>query len=555
MTIKPKPTPLAGSRAQRGAVLLMALIALLLIAAVAAAILFTASGESALVGNQRTSIRALYAAAAGIEEARARLLDYHPNAFAKVSPPLSLPSAVGQVVYIVNPAAGEVVNPTDLSASNPYADLEYEQEFGTPVTTATSVRTIPSAQPVVAGVTAIPYKWVRITVKTERAANADINGDVVLNNIIPVYHDGKRENLTNSGQRIYRVAALAVLPGGARHMAEADVVPVPAGGFDYALAAGNACQLQTTAPITINGNIRCNSEIIVDGHLTLVDGDMESYTVVNGSGSVTLNSTHQVRANGEITPSVAGGGSPNTVSAPGTVQQLLTPATPTPSPLAPNTMPNPNALNITSTNKVVNPPGVCIGGKLVFNLLTLDPPMLFEFDNAAPKPPTWAACGASNIPSNFPANVQFQGKGTIYFSQNHSIDFRNDFGTIGQALELNIIARPKDNSVGQDTISFFGKIIHIRGLIYTHGEVYTKCPPPPGNQMFHVYGSVLAYKDPNQLGPTDNGDFGVGNCTNNLKIQYDPAQLASNPPPGFDGLLTGSPGGGGSKVSTWREVF
>ncbi len=559
MTIK--PTRLAGSRAQEGAALLMALVVLLLIAAVAAAIIFMASGESALVGNQRTATRSFYAAVAGVEEARARFLDYHPNAFAKVVPPLSFPTAVGQVIYILNPAGAEVVNPTDLSPTNPYADLEYEQEFGSPVTAATSVRTIPTAQPVIAGVNPIPYKWVRITVKTERAANANINTptDTVLNNTIPVYHDGKRDNLTNTGQRVYRVTALAVLPGGARHMAQSDVISIPDGGFDYALAAGNACQLQTAVPITIIGNLRCNSEIIVDSPLTLVDGDMEGYDPIDGSGSIILNGNHQVRANGGISPTVVGGGSPNKVSAPGTVQQLLTPATPTPSPLAPNTMPNPDANNITSTNKVVNPPGTCIGGKRVFDLGNLNPPMLFEFDNAAAKPPDWSvSCGGStagSIPSNFPANVEFQGKGTIWFSQNHSIDFHNDFGTAGQAAEINIIARPKDNSVGQDTISFKGKIIHIRGLIYTHGEVYTKCPPPPGNQMFHVYGSVISYKDPNQLGPTDNGDFGAGSCTNNFKIEYDPAQLASNPSPGFDGLLAGSAGGGHPKDLSWREVF
>jgi hypothetical protein len=545
MVEKRSPQP---NRSERGIGLFFALMVLLLIAAIGAAIMLLASGESFMVGKQRFSMRVFYAAFAGLEEARARMVDYHPNAFSKLSPPVSLPSAVGQVVYITNPAAGEVVNPTDLSPANQYADTEYQQEFGTPVTPAMITATVPSAQPVLAGAPAIPYKWVRITVKTEQAARADINTDGVFDGATPVYYDGKRQNLTSTGYPVYRLTALAVLPGGARRMAQEDVTPVPS-GFHYALAAGNACQFLQSVAFTMSGDVRCNSEVIVNTPLTVINGDVWSYTVVDGSGSITLNGSHQVKANNAINPTVLGGGSPNEVLGPGTVPQLITPATPTPAPLAPDTIPNPDANNIIPAVTQTNPPGQCIGGNVVFDLGNSNPPTTFEF-NGATYP---SACTGVNInPQNFGTNIIFQGRGTIWFSSNQSIDFFNNFGTATQAAQINIIARPRDNSVGQDTISFLGSVINILGLVYSHGEIYTKCGSP--GQTFHVSGSLIAYKDPNQLGPTNNGDFGVDSCTTDMNLTYNPGQFLLNPPPGFNGLLL-SGGNTSVKILNWHDMF
>ncbi len=539
----------ARNRSERGVALFVTLMVLLLLGALTTAMLLLASGESSSVGHQRNAARVNYAAAAGLEEARARMLAYHPNGFSKLSPPVSLPTTVGQVIYITNPASGETVNPADLSAGNAYADTEYQTEFGTAVNDASvTVTTVSSVQPVMAGLTSIPYKWVRMTVKTEQAARADINGDAVLNNTIPVYYDGKRQNLTNTRDPVYRLTALAVLPTGARHMAQVDVASV-LNGFKYAVAGGNACQFQNTGAGTISGNIRCNSEIVVSGPLTVVDGNVEDYTVIDGSGSIALDGTHQAKANSGIGPVVTGGGSPNKVVGPGTVPQLLTPATPTSAPLAPNTIPNPDANNIIPAVTQTNPPGTCVGGNVVLDLGNTTPPQVVQFTGATYP----SACPGVNInPQNFPATFQFQGKGTIWFSSNQSIDFHNNFGTATQPLQINIIARPANNSVGQDTISFYGSVINIQGLIYTHGEVYTKCGTAP--QMFHVSGSVIAYKDPNQLGPTNNGDFGPGSCTTDLNLTYNPAQFAINPPPGFDGLLL-SGGATSVKLLNWRDMF
>ena len=66
-------------RSERGAALLIAIFALLLISVVGIALIVSTGTDSALTGNYRTSASAYYAAVAGLEEARGRLLWKNPN--------------------------------------------------------------------------------------------------------------------------------------------------------------------------------------------------------------------------------------------------------------------------------------------------------------------------------------------------------------------------------------------------------------------------------------------------------------------------------------------
>src|SRR5215470_1649350 len=96
-----------GNRAERGAALLIAIFALLLVSVVAIALIVSSGTDSALAGNFRSSANAYYASLAGLEEARGRLrlLPSDPNFVALPASPLP----ITQVVYITNPAGGEVV--------------------------------------------------------------------------------------------------------------------------------------------------------------------------------------------------------------------------------------------------------------------------------------------------------------------------------------------------------------------------------------------------------------------------------------------------------------
>lgn len=515
---------------ERGMVLMLALMVLITISAVAAAIIFMSGGESTQVGDQRNSTRALYASEAGLEEARARLIPYHPNALT------SLPTAVGQVVYIVNPNATQVQPNV---ATNQYFDSEYQQEFGSSVTTAT-VTTVTTSQPVLSGFTAIPYNWVRITVKTERAANADINGDSTIDNAIPVFYDGQNENLANKGDRIYRLASRTVLSGLASPMLEMDIVPLSGPGWNYAIAAGNAI---TGLPAgTIQGPVFSNKEIVINNALSILGGDVQSAAAVTGSGAITLNGSYQAKANNAVDNTVTGGGSPNKVVGAGTVTVQSSPSTPTPAPLAPNTIPNPDWNNISPkvTDTVLGNPPACSG-----------PGSVNGFGGC-----TWNLGSGKVI--NFPAaqsfgpNDRFAGTGTIAFSGGQSVDFNNPMGTSTAPLQINIIARPSDNTVGFDTMTFKADV-YINGLIYSHGEVYHHpgCPP---TAAFVVNGAVITYNYNPAGGPIPNGDFEAP-CSTPFQVKLDPAQFSTNPPPGFAGLLTGAPGSGGTKVLSWRQVF
>src|SRR5574342_700918 len=61
-------------RGERGVVLILALIALLIIAAVAATMIYMATSETSLVTSQKAAARSFYSAMGGLEEVRYRMI-------------------------------------------------------------------------------------------------------------------------------------------------------------------------------------------------------------------------------------------------------------------------------------------------------------------------------------------------------------------------------------------------------------------------------------------------------------------------------------------------
>src|SRR6516162_5236895 len=92
---------------QRGAALLIAIFALLLISVVAIALIVASGTDSALARNYRGSSSAYYAALAGLEEGRGRLLWRNPafinKTVANFVPPTGAVLDAHQVLYIINP--------------------------------------------------------------------------------------------------------------------------------------------------------------------------------------------------------------------------------------------------------------------------------------------------------------------------------------------------------------------------------------------------------------------------------------------------------------------
>lgn len=223
---------------EAGIALLVAMIALLLISAVGVAMIVASGSETSLNGNYRSSSSAYYAALAGLEEGRGRLLSTNPNPILGVNnmPAFGVPMLVGQAQYIVNPntAAGES-NATILAT---YPDTEYNSEFG-----QNPVAGVPIPSVAAANASNIPgpmYKWVRINPVTEKSlGNVDVDGDGTINATTPLYYDtavtpsGLVVPLVTAGipqptstqNQAFEITALAVLPNGSEKLMQYLVAP------------------------------------------------------------------------------------------------------------------------------------------------------------------------------------------------------------------------------------------------------------------------------------------------------------------------------------------
>jgi hypothetical protein len=220
-----QPKPAISDRKERGAALLIAIFALLLISAVAIALIMMAGTESAISNNYRSALQAFYNAKAGIEEGRGRLWSGNPNPLAGF--PTFLPK--GQVWYITNPASGESVSD--------YPDTQYASEWPTtPIGTPTYVTSATSLP----GTANAPYKWVRITATTEQSLGVNVDNIGGLDNTLELCFDGTQlvpvtavgSNTcpvvgANQSYQVFTVASLAVTPGvnGGQRLEEYTVAP------------------------------------------------------------------------------------------------------------------------------------------------------------------------------------------------------------------------------------------------------------------------------------------------------------------------------------------
>jgi hypothetical protein len=259
------------------------MFAILLVSLAAIALLLSAGTETALAGNYRSSASAYYAASAGLEEARGRLLSKNPdffnNTFANFIPTIGTPQlAVGQVRYITNPIAAEDVLTV-------YPDTEYDLEFGAGSLAAASgagnVKTIPSVSTVTSGGTTYQgplFKWVRINPATEKSINVDVDNDGNGNDsTTPLYYDPA--HLDAGGNplpslivsaappatafQVFEVTSLAVLPNGSQKLLQYVVTPATLNlKFPSALTLNTnnaSMQGSNSNNYQINGQDQCNA--------------------------------------------------------------------------------------------------------------------------------------------------------------------------------------------------------------------------------------------------------------------------------------------------------
>lgn len=204
-------------REEAGIALLIAIFILLLISVVAIALIVSSGTESALAGNYRSSTGVYYAALAGLEEARGRLSTKDPSSFKTTwttfypAPGTTLP--IGTVGYVLNPGPTETAG--NLLAT--YPDTEYDSEFGAGALAGATVKTTPSvwnSSPLSTNLSfpAPLYKWVRINAVSEKSLNLDVDADSLADSTTPLYYDGLHLNNTNTGNQVFEITAIAVLP-------------------------------------------------------------------------------------------------------------------------------------------------------------------------------------------------------------------------------------------------------------------------------------------------------------------------------------------------------
>ena len=234
---------------------MIAIFALLLISVVGLALAVSTGTDTALAGNYRTSTAAYYAAVAGLEEARGRLLWQNPDFINKTNAYSSLFSGQGvpafaatDVVYIINPVGGETVDPTN--GTSIYADQEYASEMGWSLSGA-NVHTPVNSVSATAGLPGPSYKWVRINPVTEKALGLDINGDGNLDGFTPLYYNGSGLSLNNSvGSEALEVTAFAYQSNTSKRIVQYVVAPYSA---QYSLASLSLTQT-LAAGLTLAGN-------------------------------------------------------------------------------------------------------------------------------------------------------------------------------------------------------------------------------------------------------------------------------------------------------------
>ena len=226
-------------KTERGAALLLVMFAIILVSGFGILMYFSSGTESRIDANYGSSLNAYYAARFGLEEVRERV---KYSAFGEIRGGIAelLPTGhrrviLNGVLYVLNPANGENVDPTDVN--NRYFDDQLCHDFnsGVPhgtkctVTPAVGNWNMPPLTSVAIAGTALPYKWVRVNMKTNRISDPYfVDGtDLAPTLDTRICWDGFNEQLSPGGnnpacdangmQTVFMLTSLAVTPGVAQN--------------------------------------------------------------------------------------------------------------------------------------------------------------------------------------------------------------------------------------------------------------------------------------------------------------------------------------------------
>jgi hypothetical protein len=328
---------------ERGIALFMSLVILLLLSALAISLVYMANTDSFVSTNYRSQQSLYFAAKAGVEEGRNRLMTANA-ATSIMSPPCvgvsCLPAipiaspdiANKQILYILGGSNPALVTPWapglymddelchdgyNLGIATHSADVHCTAVPGGTgwYTTTTSTAPWNSTN------AAMPYQWVRVAMKLNGSVDSGnnrtkVNPDPAFAANIPVCWDGTREILLPPGvlnctvipnipaNHVYLITALAVnTQTQSRRMVQAEVALNPQPPFPYGMfATGTGCSaLQlgggattdsytsaagsnyATSHTNTGGDVGTNGNVFMNGSSTQIGGAMGTPTGTLGA--------------------------------------------------------------------------------------------------------------------------------------------------------------------------------------------------------------------------------------------------------------------------------
>ena len=367
---------------ERGSSLLLALLALLLLSAIAMGMAFMSGTETSINANFKAEETAYFAARAGVEEVRDRLLSTNPNTLSAFLP-TTLPSTTGGVLYVLQTGV-TMANVTDLT--NPVGDDElcHEFSFGGMTTVPANVRCpaghLPSSPnwyttpaPTSVAPYALDYKWVRVTLKANNSSAYWVDSGQPAGN--QVCWNGTSEIVAPAGtpctslnpvaNPVYLVTALAVTNTGARRIVQEELAQTPTTTTSTTsgtipnigmFAAGSACAALSIAGNASTGSFNSATEGTATnppGNLALNNGN------VGSNGNIGLGGT-STAVNGNIStnlPASVGSCPANGVTVTGKPKMgsVLNFANPYQFPVPPPPSPLPPTNNVIYKNKSLAP--------------------------------------------------------------------------------------------------------------------------------------------------------------------------------------------------------
>jgi hypothetical protein len=279
---------------ERGIALLIVLMALFLIAAIGMGMIYMSNTETAVNQNYRDTQQAFFTMRGGLEEMRDRMRTNGPPPTITVPAVMPSASAAGSIVYILNPAASETVDPT--SATNKYFDDEFCHETfstltltnpgtGVPCGSAGAppsgaVTTVASVMPYTGTSSSLKYKWVRLTLKQNQTFSSALvapfdathlaasqvcwdsvnNKEVVLSALGSTYANCAAARANGlMVEPVYIVTALAITPQGSRRIGQYETAAISITPPDSGLSldgpgSGSNFNPPNSANGTVNGD-------------------------------------------------------------------------------------------------------------------------------------------------------------------------------------------------------------------------------------------------------------------------------------------------------------